>query len=441
MHDVRTLLFSANFARLLEPHADPRFSYHSSIAYACGFPGCTRTFGVRSNAKRHLRTHGIVPPPSNTTGNSGGSGYVVGFCPPVIAPAPTEPSGGVRTLGANGGLDAAGDTVSGQMAKERMSRTPFFKLRWMPLSLSSRTNAAKLKYVDEMTGEVSEDEGESEGDDDGNDGSDRDRDDYGHSRLDDDDNDGSRSGGAGGGGGARDQKLGLSTLPSLGGNISLPALSHGVPLGEHTSTGSTRVAPSRSSSHSSYSTTSTLTSSTGASGTSMSTSSINGCVCIFGCCLSTPCRSLSGADALARYASPETDDHGALSDLSLGGYAHGTNSLRSTRSAEFGVGSVGGNGAGNASDTGRSGLGSGAPVGNTNYMNLLSLSASATSTAFSLAHGMGIGMAGSEVGGELGFGSQDLGGFSGGAMFGVSNLYARRVGLNAARQAHLLASA
>ncbi|KAI0049207.1 hypothetical protein FA95DRAFT_1456639, partial [Auriscalpium vulgare] len=31
--------------------------------FHCPLPSCPKAFAVRSNAKRHLRTHGIVPPP------------------------------------------------------------------------------------------------------------------------------------------------------------------------------------------------------------------------------------------------------------------------------------------------------------------------------------------------------------------------------------------
>ncbi|KAF9078714.1 hypothetical protein BDP27DRAFT_1154401, partial [Rhodocollybia butyracea] len=35
--------------------------YFSLLPFSCEYPGCNRTFTVRSNAKRHLRIHGISP--------------------------------------------------------------------------------------------------------------------------------------------------------------------------------------------------------------------------------------------------------------------------------------------------------------------------------------------------------------------------------------------
>lgn len=35
----------------------------SSIAFTCPVQSCSKKFAVRSNAKRHLRTHGIMPTP------------------------------------------------------------------------------------------------------------------------------------------------------------------------------------------------------------------------------------------------------------------------------------------------------------------------------------------------------------------------------------------
>jgi len=53
--------------------------------YPCGFPGCTRSFVVRSNARRHLRTHSLTPA---TNHNSTDSRYTEDFCPPMIGGAP-----------------------------------------------------------------------------------------------------------------------------------------------------------------------------------------------------------------------------------------------------------------------------------------------------------------------------------------------------------------
>ncbi|KAJ3993393.1 hypothetical protein F5050DRAFT_1577713 [Lentinula boryana] len=90
--------------------------------FSCAYPGCERTFTVRSNAKRHLRTHGIHPEdaiadsmiPRSTT-----SDFEVSFDEPVVQ----------------------------QHDHELSSVVP--QLRWMPPSLSSRTNAASLRSVPE----------------------------------------------------------------------------------------------------------------------------------------------------------------------------------------------------------------------------------------------------------------------------------------------------
>ncbi|KAF8155562.1 hypothetical protein B0H34DRAFT_635627, partial [Crassisporium funariophilum] len=90
-------------------------THNNAKPYPCGFPGCSRTFGVRSNAKRHLRTHGVIPAPANTS--SGETPYIVGFSTPtILAPHGSQHS-----------------------ELHAMSRAPAFKLRWMPPSLSTRT--------------------------------------------------------------------------------------------------------------------------------------------------------------------------------------------------------------------------------------------------------------------------------------------------------------
>ncbi|TFK35908.1 hypothetical protein BDQ12DRAFT_610936 [Crucibulum laeve] len=61
--------------------------------YACSFPGCTKTFSVVSNAKRHERTHGVGLSPSDQPPELP---YVVDFSAPVVPPSsvahgPKEP--------------------------------------------------------------------------------------------------------------------------------------------------------------------------------------------------------------------------------------------------------------------------------------------------------------------------------------------------------------
>jgi hypothetical protein len=81
--------------------------------------GCNKTFPVRSNAKRHLRTHGIDPPTAKLARES----YEVGWEPPVVAAAP------------------AGLGPGGWAAPRR--------LRWVPVSLMGRTNVERLRALPE----------------------------------------------------------------------------------------------------------------------------------------------------------------------------------------------------------------------------------------------------------------------------------------------------
>ncbi|KAF8635463.1 hypothetical protein AX15_000438 [Amanita polypyramis BW_CC] len=101
---------------------------HNNVRpYPCTFPGCTRKFAVRSNAKRHLRTHGVIPAPTATTSSPGSSStvpYVVGFNPPTIV----EPS---------------------EAETHQMKRGPF-TLKWMPPSLSAMMNASKLRTISDV---------------------------------------------------------------------------------------------------------------------------------------------------------------------------------------------------------------------------------------------------------------------------------------------------
>ncbi|KAG6856585.1 hypothetical protein H0H87_002791 [Tephrocybe sp. NHM501043] len=85
--------------------------------FSCGFEGCKRTFTVRSNAKRHLRTHGVEATVSRVTPSVP---FTVGFDTPTV--------------------------LSPSAATHEMIKVPN-KLRWMPPSLSSRNNAATLCSV------------------------------------------------------------------------------------------------------------------------------------------------------------------------------------------------------------------------------------------------------------------------------------------------------
>ena len=151
--------------------------YHlsSQIAYPCGFPGCTRTFGVRSNAKRHLRTHGVIPAPASPSEPA----YVVGFSPPVIMPAHSQDLSMSNSVGDDGtgihdsqGLGVDGASLDNSMAgfgettgpshPRHLGRGSQFKLRWMPPSLMSRTNASSLREVHDEQDFQGDPEGEEE---------------------------------------------------------------------------------------------------------------------------------------------------------------------------------------------------------------------------------------------------------------------------------------
>lgn len=90
----------------------------ASAAFPCGYPGCQRSFTVRSNAKRHLRTHGVELPPSAEPSVP----YVVGFSTPTVLP-------------------------SSSTSAEQLSDKAPYKVRWMPPSLTTRTNAGTLSSL------------------------------------------------------------------------------------------------------------------------------------------------------------------------------------------------------------------------------------------------------------------------------------------------------
>ncbi|KAG1747368.1 hypothetical protein EDB19DRAFT_1631079 [Suillus lakei] len=57
-------------------------SHSGAKPYKCPVPSCDRHFAVRSNAKRHLKTHGINP--SLMEGPSQGTNFMVGFEEPLV---------------------------------------------------------------------------------------------------------------------------------------------------------------------------------------------------------------------------------------------------------------------------------------------------------------------------------------------------------------------
>ncbi|KAF9449291.1 hypothetical protein P691DRAFT_667785 [Macrolepiota fuliginosa MF-IS2] len=121
-------------------------THNNAKPFPCTYPGCDRMFGVRSNAKRHLRTHGITPISSSS--------------PPSTAPgASPAPMPALRSPAAT---DAKPGGGTGGSTSSTYKDPPYFKLRWLPPSLTSRTNAAALRNVSEKGVFEDEDEDEDE---------------------------------------------------------------------------------------------------------------------------------------------------------------------------------------------------------------------------------------------------------------------------------------
>ncbi|OCH88418.1 hypothetical protein OBBRIDRAFT_698249, partial [Obba rivulosa] len=81
-------------------------SHSGAKPFKCPIPTCTKSFAVRSNAKRHLRTHGIFPTSDHASASP--SQFTVGFDPPVVSEV------------------------------REVCKLPS-KLRWVPQSLATRT--------------------------------------------------------------------------------------------------------------------------------------------------------------------------------------------------------------------------------------------------------------------------------------------------------------
>ena len=103
-------------------------------AFKCPLALCPKTFAVRSNARRHLRTHGITVPPNALNKNGQGRNqeepFQVGVETPVVVDV-QDP--------------AAGDFIGEGAGTGSGGRPP--KLRWVPPSLATRTNAPRLRSL------------------------------------------------------------------------------------------------------------------------------------------------------------------------------------------------------------------------------------------------------------------------------------------------------
>ncbi|KAG1761090.1 hypothetical protein EDD22DRAFT_980360 [Suillus occidentalis] len=87
-------------------------SHSGAKPFKCPVPSCDRHFAVRSNAKRHLKTHGINP--SLMEGPSQGTNFMVGFEEPLV----------------NHHVHDTG--------------RPPTRLRWIPHSLATRTQPRRV---------------------------------------------------------------------------------------------------------------------------------------------------------------------------------------------------------------------------------------------------------------------------------------------------------
>lgn len=110
-------------------------SHNNVRPYPCTYPGCTKTFGVRSNAKRHLRTHGTFPQADET--NQAGQ-YSVDLLPP--------------------GVTSSTDPVH---PAPRQVQPPSTSTKWLPSSLMSCTNALRLREAESSSSEYDGDESDS----------------------------------------------------------------------------------------------------------------------------------------------------------------------------------------------------------------------------------------------------------------------------------------
>ncbi|KAF4618809.1 hypothetical protein D9613_010122 [Agrocybe pediades] len=159
---------SAFFLRFLEVEYKTHLTASSKMntAFVCTFPGCTRRFNVRSNAKRHLRTHGVsaadiaqydpAPPPSPKE-----VPYIVDFTEPTVATPPDAASladdshraqSGRRTDHEHEMFVEPQDSQAGGPSTRTVQRRrpPSYKVRWLPTSATTRLKASSRYGVGEQ---------------------------------------------------------------------------------------------------------------------------------------------------------------------------------------------------------------------------------------------------------------------------------------------------
>ncbi|KLO19390.1 hypothetical protein SCHPADRAFT_898956 [Schizopora paradoxa] len=115
---------------------DTHMNSHSGARpFKCPLELCNKTFAVRSNARRHLKTHGItLPGDGDGKDDSGKDEYQVGFEDPVVI--------NVHEFEADAmGGDSAGGSQRGRPRQRRV------ELRWVPPSLAGRTNVGRLRSL------------------------------------------------------------------------------------------------------------------------------------------------------------------------------------------------------------------------------------------------------------------------------------------------------
>ncbi|KAJ7815088.1 hypothetical protein B0H14DRAFT_2375582 [Mycena olivaceomarginata] len=93
-------------------------SHNNVRPYTCGFPDCPKTFSVRSNARRHYRTHREEPQPRDSS-----SHYKLNWVEHIGIPQ--QPSPPTRSL----------------------SQAPF-RVRWVPNNISANTRSRLKKPLE-----------------------------------------------------------------------------------------------------------------------------------------------------------------------------------------------------------------------------------------------------------------------------------------------------